>query len=55
MIVPMMNQEQYYMMWDKYITGEITVDAWTNFCMEVLSEILCEPEVQAVMQRLKYR
>lgn len=51
----MSKQEHYYEMWNKYIEGKITVEVWMQYCMEVLSEILCEPEVQAVMLRLKHR
>jgi hypothetical protein len=51
----MTKQEHYYEMWDKYMAGQITAEAWMEYCREVFHEILCEPEVVAVMQRLKHR
>ena len=51
----MTKQEKYYEMWDKYKAGQITAEVWVEYCREVLEEILCEPEVRAVMQRLKHR
>jgi hypothetical protein len=49
------KQEQYYMMWAKYVAGQITAEEWMAFCTEVLAEILSEPEVRDVMVRLKHR
>ncbi len=51
----MTKQEKYYEMFDKYVAKQITAEAWIAFCLETLHEILCEPEVVAVMQRLKHR
>jgi hypothetical protein len=52
----MMNkQEHYYEMWDKLQAGQISEEVWREYCREVLEEILWEPEVRAVMERLKHR
>lgn len=51
----MSKQDQYDEMRAKYIAGQITAELWMEFCTEVLSEILDQPEVKAVMIRLKNR
>lgn len=51
----MTKQEKYYEMWDMYKTKQITAEVWIAFCLETFHEILCEPEVVAVMERLKHR
>jgi hypothetical protein len=49
------KQDQYNEMLTKYRAGEISEEVWIEFCNEVLDEILSEPEVQAVLARLKAR
>lgn len=51
----MTKQEKYYEMRDMYMARQISKEAWMEYCREVLEEILWEPEVRAVMQRLKHR
>ena len=51
----MSKQEKYYEMWNKYLAKQITAAVWMAFCLEVFNEIICEPEVIAVMERLKHR
>jgi hypothetical protein len=51
----MTKQEKYYEMWDKYKARQITAEVWMEYCLETFNEIMCEPEVIAVMERLKHR
>ena len=38
-----------------FIDNKITVDQWTEFCMEYLFTILEDKEVTEIMKRLKTR
>ena len=51
----MTKQEKYYELWAKYVANQITAEVWMAFCLETFHEIICEPEVIAVMQRLEHR
>ena len=47
--------KSYDEMRELFLTNKITIDQWTEFCMEYLFDILCDKEVQDVMKRLKER
>jgi hypothetical protein len=51
----MTKQEHYDDMHKKYFSWEITHEEWTQYCANVLSEILNEPEVRDVLTRLAYQ
>ena len=51
----MTTYDEYSSMYARLQAGEITEETWMSFCMEVLKEILEQPDTQQIMIRLKYR
>ena len=49
----MTDSKQYYEMFDKVQRGEITQEAWVDYCMKLLSEIM--EDNKDVFIRLKNR
>ena len=49
----MITSEQYYNMWQKFSNKEISEQAWRDFCLKLLSQIL--EEHKDVLIRLKER
>ena len=45
----------YYEMYDKVQRGEISQEVWADYCMQLLSEMMEQPEIKAVFVRLKNR
>jgi hypothetical protein len=52
-LLNMINTKQYDEMWQKFQKGLITQEAWTEFCNEVLAQIL--DRNADVLVRLKNR
>jgi hypothetical protein len=51
----MYNPEGYKQMYNRLMTDELSEGDWQEYCMEYLKRILEQPEIVAVMQRLKSR
>ena len=48
--------DKYLEMWKKWKNGQITRDEWMEFCVNyAINEILTDPDIVAVMKRLKNR
>jgi hypothetical protein len=45
----------YYEMYDKVQRGEISQEVWADYCMQLLGDIMEQPEIKAVFVRLKNR
>lgn len=50
-----MNADNYFEMYDKVQRGEISQEVWADYCMQLLSDLMSEPEIQAIFVRLKHR
>lgn len=50
----MITTAKYIGMYTKVQTGQITVQQWQTFCMQYLNQILSQPQMTAVLVRLKF-
>lgn len=48
-------ESQYETMWDKFQSGKISEEDWNKYCSDLLDEIIQQPEIQQIFNRLKLR
>jgi hypothetical protein len=51
----MINTQEYTTKLAQVTNGQITEQEWKDYCMQLLAQILDQPEVKAIMVRLKDR
>lgn len=47
--------DQYNEMYAKVQSGEISQEVWTEYCMQLLADMMEQPEIKAIFVRLKNR